>query len=163
MKKIVMCTLAAAMLAAGMLSSAVTTSLAAEATDKTVKARRAYFQTVLSSAGPLFGMLKGKVAYDAAKAQTFATNLKLISQVNIMHVFPKGSDNANPKLKGQTRALPAIWAAGSEIKAKVAAFREAAAKLATVAGNGKDAMSAQMKKVGATCGGCHKPYRAKDF
>ena len=128
MKKLVMC-----MLAAGLLSSAVTSSFAAEATDKTVKARRAYFQVVLSSAGPLFGMLKGKVAYDAAKAQTFANNLKLISQVNFWHVFPKGSDNANPKLKGQTRALPAIWAAGSDIRAKFKALREASAKLATVA------------------------------
>ena len=151
------------MLAAGMLSSAVTTSLAAEATDKTVKARRAYYQTVLASAGPLFGMLKGKVAYDAAIAQKFANNLKLISQVDNGHAFPKGSDNANPKLKGQTRALPAIWAAGSEIKAKGAAWRDAIAKLATVAGNGKDAMSAQMKVVGATCAACHKLYRAKDF
>ena len=134
-----------------------------EAKDKTVKARRAYYQTVLASAGPLFGMLKGKVAYDAAKAQTFADNLKLISQVNNGHLWPKGSDNGNPKLKGQTRALPAIWAAGSDVGAKGKAWREAIAKLASVASKGKDAMTAQMKMVGATCSACHKAYRAKDF
>jgi cytochrome c556 len=158
MKNVVM-----AILAAGLLSSAIGPSFAADATDKTVKQRRAYFQVVLSNAGPLFGMLKGKMAYDAAKATTFANNLKLISQVKNGHLFPKGSGNDNPALKGQTRALPAIWAAGSDIGKKFAAWREAIAKLASVAGNGKDAMSAQMKLVGATCAACHKSYRAKDF
>lgn len=151
------------LLAAMMLSTSVSESFAAEATDKTVKARRAYYQVVLSSAGPLFGMLKGKVPYDAAKAQTFADNLKLISQIKNGHLWPKGSDNANPALKGQTRALPAIWAAGSDVGAKGKAWREAIAKLADVAGKGKDAMTAQMKAVGATCSACHKAYRAKDF
>ncbi len=150
-------------LAAGMLSSTVTQSFAAEATDKTVKQRRAYYQVVLSSSGPLFGMMKGKVAYDAAKAQMFANNLKLISQINNGHLWPKGSDNANPKLKGQTRALPAIWAADSDVSAKGKAWVEAVAALAADAGKGKDAMVAKMKLVGATCSACHKKYRAKDF
>ena len=83
MKKIVI-----GVLAAGMLTSVVGPSFAAEATDKTVKQRRAYYQVVLSNAGPLFGMLKGKVAYDAAKAQTFADNLKLTSQINVGHLYP---------------------------------------------------------------------------
>lgn len=158
MKKVVV-----GVLAAGILVSAIMPSFAAEATDKTVKQRRAYYQVVLSNAGPLFGMLKGKVAYDAAKAKNFANNLKLTSQINVGHLYPKGSDNANPALKGQTRALPAIWAANSDVGAKGKAFREAVAKLAEVAGNGKDAMSAQMKLVGASCSACHKAFRAKDF
>lgn len=150
-------------LTGAVLSSGVAPSFAADATDKTVKARRAYYQVVLSNAGPLFGMLKGKVAYDAAKAKTFANNLKLVTQLNNGHLWPKGSGNDNPALKGQTRALPAIWAAGSDVGKKGAAFREAAAKLASVAGDGKDALVAQMKVVGATCAACHKAYRAKDF
>jgi len=150
-------------LAAGALSTVATTSFAAEATDKTVKARRAYYQVVLSSAGPLFGMLNGTAAYDAGKAQTFANNLKLISQMKNGHLWPKGSDNTNPALKGQTRALPAIWAAGSDVGAKGKAFREAVAALAADAGKGKDAMVAKMKLVGASCSACHKAYRAKDF
>ncbi|MGI9480213.1 MAG: c-type cytochrome [Hyphomicrobiaceae bacterium] len=158
MKKIVI-----GVLAAGMLTSVVGPSFAAEAKDKTVKQRRAYYQVVLSNAGPLFGMLKGKVAYDAGKAQTFADNLKLTSQINVGHLYPKGSDNANPALKGQTRALPAIWAADSDVGAKGKAFREAVAALAADAGKGKDAMIAKMKLVGAACSACHKKYRAKDF
>lgn len=150
-------------LTGAVLSSGLAPSFAADATDKTVKARRAYFQVVLSNAGPLFGMLKGKVAYDAATAKTFANNLKLVGQMNDAHLWRKGSGNDNPALKGQTRALPEIWAAGSDIGKKYAAFGDATAKLASVAGDGKDAFVAQMKAVGATCAACHKAYRAKDF
>lgn len=156
MKKLV-----ALALAAGVVSSIATTSFAAEATDKTVKARRAFFQVVLSNAGPLFGMLKGKVAYDAAKAQTFADNLKLLVDMKNGHLWAKGTDNV--ALKGQTRALPAIWAADSDAGAKSKAWKEAVAALAADAGKGKDAMVAKMKMVGATCSACHKKYRAKDF
>ena len=150
-------------LAIGAVSTVSTTSIAAEATDKTVKPRRAFFQLVLSNAGPLFGMLKGKMAYDADKAQTFANNLKLLTEMKNGHLWAKGSDNGNPALKGQTRALPAIWAAGSDIGAKSKAWKEAVAALAADAGKGKDAMVAKMKLVGAACSACHKQYRAKDF
>ncbi len=150
-------------LAMGVISTVATTSFAAEATDKTVKARRAYFQVVLSNASPLFGMVKGKVAYDAAEAQTFANNLKLLIELKNGHMWAKGSDNGNPSLKGQTRALPTIWAAGSDAGALSKAWKEAIMALAAEAGNGKDAMAAKMKLVGAACSACHKKHRAKDF
>ena len=85
-------------LAAGLLTTTVSASFAAEATDKAVKARRAYYQVVLSNAGPLFGMLKGQVAYDADKAQTHANNLKSLTEMKNGHMWPKGSDNENPDL-----------------------------------------------------------------
>lgn len=151
------------LLAAGILSSTITTSFAAEATDKTVKARRAYYQVILSNAGPLFGMMKGKIAYDAQRAQTHADNLRLLTRLKNGHLYPKGSGNDNPKLKGQTRALPAIWAPGSDVRKKGAAFRQAVRALADDAGKGKDAMVAKMKMVGAACSACHKGYRAKEF
>ncbi|MGI9520760.1 MAG: c-type cytochrome [Hyphomicrobiaceae bacterium] len=150
-------------LAIGVISSVATTSFAAEATDKTVKARRAYFQVVLSNAAPLFGMLKGKVAYDSAKAQTFANNLKLLIEMKNGHLWTKGSDNGNPELKGQTRALPTIWEAGSDAGALSKSWKEAVVALAAEAGNGKEAMAARMKIVGEACSACHKKHRAKDF
>ena len=156
MKKLVI-----GLLAAGMLTSVVAPAFAAEATNKTVKHRRAYFQVVLSNAGPLFGMLKGKVDYDAGKAQTFANNLKLLIEMKNGHLWAKGTDNV--ALKGQTRALPAIWAADSDVGAKSKAWKESVVALAGDAGKGKDAMIAKMKLVGAACSACHKKYRAKEF
>ena len=155
--------LVALALAVGMASTIATDSVAAEATDATVKARRAYFQLVLSNAGPLFGMVKGKVDYDAEAAQTYADNLKLLTEMKNGHLWVKGTDNANPELKGQTRALPAIWAADSDAGAKSKAWKETIAALAAEAGKGKDAMTAKMKLVGEACSACHDDYRAKDF
>ena len=161
MKKVMLAGLVAGLTIAGVMAGV--TAVSADPMEGAVKARRAYYQVVLSNWMPLAGMMKGEVEYDAAKAQTFADNLKLISQTNNGHMWPKGSANDNAALKGQTRALPAIWAEGSEIGAKGKAWRDAIAALADDAGKGKDAMIAQAKLVGASCGACHKPYRAKDF
>ena len=151
-------------LATGVMATIATDSVvAAEATDKTVKARRAFFQLVLSNAAPLFGMAKGAVDYDAKTAQTHADNLKLLVDMKNGHLWAKGSDNGNPALKGQTRALPGIWAADSDAGAKSKAWKEAVAALAVEAGKGKDAMVAKLSPMGATCSACHDKYRAKDF
>jgi cytochrome c556 len=116
--------------------------------ENAVKARRAYYQVILSNAGPLFAVMKGRAKYDAKAAQTYANNLKLITQVNNAHLWPKGSDNTNAALKGQTRALPAIWGPSSDLSAKGKALRVAAAELAADAGKGKDALVAKLKNVG---------------
>ena len=39
-------------------------------------------------------------------------------------------------------------------------MKEAAAKMASVAGNGLEAVQANMKALGEGCKGCHKPFRA---
>jgi cytochrome c556 len=155
MKKLVMLTLVA-----GVLSSAATVCFA-DPLEKAVKARRGYLQAMYFNAGPLFGMLKGKVPYDAVLAKKLANNVKLISQMSNDAMWPKGSDNA--ALKGKTRALPAIWAAGSDFGDKWGAWRKAVSELAAVAGDGKDGLAAKVKAMGGTCSACHKAFRAKEF
>lgn len=149
-------------MAAGVMLGAVSAAVAGPLED-TVKARQAYYQVVLSNSAPLFGMVKGSTPYDAAAAQTHANNLKLLTEMKNGHFWPKDSDNTNPELAGKTRALPAIWADGSDVGAKGAAFGKAVAELVAVAGNGKEAMAEKMQLVGASCSACHKDYRAKDF
>ncbi|MCR9071216.1 MAG: cytochrome c [Alphaproteobacteria bacterium] len=71
-------------------------------------------------------------------------------------LFPEGSGT------GDTRALPAIWSdwAGFE---KVAMEHVAAVEKLQAAAQSGDAsaLGAQLKATGATCGACHKPYRAE--
>ena len=129
--------------------------------EKAVKARRGYFQIVSLNAGPLFGMAKGKVAYDAKQAQMLANNLKALTTMQNGNMWPKGSDNV--AMKGKTRALPAIWEAGSKIGEASGAFKSAVAELAKVAGNGVDALKPAVGALGKSCGGCHKPFRADKF
>ena len=157
MRRAILAGLTASLVVAGV------SGVAANPLENAAKARQSYYEVVLSNSGPLFAMLKGTQPYDAKTAQTHADNLKLLTEMKNGHMWPKGSDNANPAMKGKTRALPAIWAAGSQVSAKGADWRKAVAELASVAGTGKEAMVEKMKVVGASCAACHKDYRAKDF
>lgn len=129
--------------------------------EKAIKARRGVMQAISFNAGPLFGMAKGKVAYDAKMAQTLANNLAALASMNNSAMWVKGTDNA--AMKGKTRALPKIWEAGSEVGKASKAYKAAVAELAKVAGGGLDGLKAAVGELGKSCGGCHKPYRAKEF
>jgi cytochrome c556 len=61
---------------------------------------------------------------------------------------------------GDTDAKPDIWSDYSGFKEKAKALQEESEKLAQVAKSGdRDAIGAQLKKVGGACGACHKEYR----
>lgn len=74
--------------------------------------------------------------------------------------FPAGSGPA-PGVK--TEALAAIWTDKADFDAKMADFVAASGKLLAVSKTGDAAaIGAQMKATGATCGACHRKYRAED-
>ncbi len=71
-------------------------------------------------------------------------------------LFPEGSGT------GDTRALAKIWEDWPGFEKAIAANKEAAVALASVAATGDaGATGAALKALGASCGGCHKPYRAE--
>ena len=133
----------------------------ADKLEDAVKARQSYYQVVKFNAGPLFAMMKGSMDYDAETAQTHANNLKTLTALKNGAMWPKGSSKTD--LPGKTRALPAIWEAGSTIGEKSANFGNAVAELAEAAGKGKDAMVPKVRALGAACSACHKDNRAKEF
>ena len=155
MRKAVFLTLTSALLAGTVSFSA------ANAAEGAIKARQGYFQIVKLYAGPLFGMMKGKVAYNAETAQRNADNLKALTSMSNGAMWPKGSSKA--AFPGKTRAKAAIWESGSDIGEKSKAFKQAVAALAKVAGKGNDALVPAMKTLGGTCAACHKGYRHKEF
>ena len=55
-------------------------AVSADPEEKAIATRQGYMKLVLWEAGPLFGMAKGEMAYDAAAADAHAANLKIISQ-----------------------------------------------------------------------------------
>ncbi|HEX9844496.1 MAG TPA: cytochrome c [bacterium] len=64
--------------------------------------------------------------------------------------------------EGKTDALPGIWSDLKDFAAKADDASKEAAKLAEVArGGNMEAIGAQVKKLGGTCGACHKEYRKK--
>lgn len=71
--------------------------------------------------------------------------------------FPPGSDQGAPN-----KALPAVWSDMDGFKKAAVEFADAADKLAELAKAGDaDAVAAQVKVVGDSCGACHRAYRAR--
>lgn len=95
---------------------------------KLIKARQGDMQIRAFSAGPLFGMAKGKIPYDAELAGKLANNLKTMLAVDMGRAWVKGTDNeAYP---GKTTALPKIWSTYPEVADKGKAYAKAVNELA---------------------------------
>lgn len=145
-----MALVACAAMAAGM-------ALAESPFDGAVAARKAVMQLRGFSIGTLAGMAKGDVPYDAAAAQAAADNMLALANINMMAMWPPGSDSAS--ITG-TNALAAIWAEGSTIGAKAGALSEAAKAMQAAAGVDLASLQGGMAALGGSCGGCHKEFKA---
>lgn len=142
----------------GMALSGV--SLAADdPLEKAIKARQAIMQLRMFNVGPLFGMAKGDLDYDAELASKLARNLKLMLELDNSRAWPKGSDNEN--YPGKTAALPKIWTTYPEIGEYGKKYAMAVNELAMAAGNGRDALKSKIGAVGKACKDCHDEFREK--
>ena len=152
-------TILSAVLAFSLL--APTVSMAKDANEEAIDARRAFFQMVKFNAGTLFAMAKGKQDYDAAAAKTAAENLHTLTMMQNGAMWPAGSHKeAYP---GKTRALKAGWDKYPELEKVYKDWQAAAGALAAVAGDGLDAVKSKVGDVGKACKACHDNFRAKKF
>lgn len=94
---------------------------------KAIKARQGFMQLVVWNAGPLFGMAKGEVAYDASVAAANAANMKALSQYSFSGLFLDGTSKDDRP--GKTRALSDIWADKSKFEQ---AYKDFGAAVAVV-------------------------------
>ena len=124
-----------------------------------IKARQGEMQLRSFNAGPLFGMAKGDIEYDAELATKLAGNLKLMLDLDTSREWPKGSDIDN--YMGDTTALPEIWTTYPEIANYGKKYAQAVNDLAAVAGNGRDALKSKLGALGKSCKGCHDEFREK--
>ena len=124
-----------------------------------IKARQGEMQLRAFNVGPLFGMAKGKIDYDADLAKKLAGNLKLMLDLDNGRAWVKGSDIDS--YMGDTTALPKIWTTYPEISKYGKKYVAAVNELAAVAGDGRDALKSKMGAVGKSCKGCHDEFREK--
>jgi cytochrome c556 len=124
---------------------------------KLIKARQSLMQLRVFNAGPLFGMAKGKMPYDAEMAASLATNLKLLSEMNMGRAWAGGTGNDN--YPGKTKALPKIWSTYPEIAEYGKKYMSAVDALASAAGNGLDELRANIGNLGKACKACHDDFR----
>jgi len=124
---------------------------------KLIKARQSEMQLKSFNAGPLFGMAKGKIEYNAELAAMLANNLLLQTKLDMGRAWAEGTDNV--AYEGKTRALPEIWSTYPEIAEKGKAYVKAVTELAPVAGNGLAALKSKISALGKGCKGCHDDFR----
>ena len=97
------------------------------------------------------------VVQAAGAAQKAADNIVATTALDQSMLWPQGSDNG---ANSNSRALPAIWADGSDIGDKGMAFGAAAQAMQAAAGTGLEGLQAAMGPLGEACVACHKGFRA---
>ena len=143
-------TTGALVLAAGL--AAVTAG--AGAVEESIKARQALMTSQGVHLGALAAIAKGEAPFtELANGHAFAI-LKISGAITGM--FPEGSGS------GDTRAKAEIWSDWAKFEQAAADLTAAAGGMVEAAKTGDPAtIGAALGKVGATCGGCHKPFRTE--
>ena len=120
-----------------------------------VKQRQAAMTLQGKYFGPLGGMLKGTVPYDAAIVTRNAGFLEDLSQMPW-----DGFTDATKGVKSAT--LPAVWSDAAKFKSAQDQLRTAVGALNAAAKSGNEgAVKAAIGDVGKACGGCHDNFREK--
>lgn len=132
-----------------------TVALAQVKPEVLVKQRQAAMTLQGKYIGPLVGMMKGSVPFDASIAQRNAAFLDALSQMPW--------DGFAESTKGEkTKALPVIWSDGAKWKQTQDQYRTAVGALNAAAKGGNEA--AVKTAVGDTlkqCNACHDNFREK--
>ena len=124
---------------------------------KVIETREANFKAI----GKAFKAIRDQYASGSPDVATIRKNAAVIANLapQIPSWFPAGT---GPEA-GKTEALPSIWAKPADFKAAAARLATESAKLKTLADAGDLAgAGAQVKAVGASCGGCHDNFKKKD-
>lgn len=143
----------------GLAAAATTATLATAASpaSATISTRQANFKKM----GGAMKVLKDELAGSADKAKMLAAAKVLAAQSRQqVKLFPAGS---GPSSGVKTDALAAIWTDRATFDAAGKKLIVEADKLVAAAATGNAAaIGPQFKAVGATCGSCHRQFRAED-
>jgi cytochrome c556 len=132
----------------------VSGQVAAQSTpDAAIKYRQAAFTLMGNHMGRLGAMAKGNAPFDAKAAQASANVVAMVSHLP-WDAFPKGSEGANSKVKGDP------WTNADEFKKLGEKMMAETAKLPAAAAS-LDTLKTQVGAVGASCKGCHDKFKAK--
>jgi cytochrome c556 len=130
-------------------------ALAQAKPDVLVKQRQAAMTLQGKYFGPLGGMAKGAVPYDANLVARNAGYLEALSKMPW--------DGFAESTKGeQSHALPAIWTDAAKFKQAQDQFQSAVTALLAASKSGDEAkVKAAIGDVGKSCGACHDSFREK--
>jgi len=123
------------------------------------KYRQAVFTLLGVNMGPIAGMARGSVPFDAAVAERNARRIAMLATM-IPERFA-AMDTREYDVK--TEALPIIWENPDDFAEKAKALQDAAITFAELAATGDQATTlGGLRAFGGTCGNCHDTYREDD-
>lgn len=129
---------------------------AADKNEDVITYRKRMMKGVGANMGSLGDILKGKVSYQALMvnyAKAMHESAKTVATI-----FKQDTRGSAKK----TRSKDEIWEKWDEFEKVSQDFVDASAGMVAAAESGDMAnMGAAMKKLGRSCSGCHKPFRAK--
>ncbi|HKJ16910.1 MAG TPA: cytochrome c [Xanthomonadales bacterium] len=126
-----------------------------------IEARQSLMKVNRFYLGLLGGMARGNIPYDAELASNAADNMLAINRMKNGAMWPAGSDLSAEGYEGVSYAKPELWANYDEIREKGQALTEALETMAAVAGDGLEAVQANVGAIGNGCKGCHEIARVK--
>ena len=124
-----------------------------------IETRQGLFKGMSAVFGPVGGMMRNQVAFDAAVAEKAGNRL-----VALGGIAPELFANDTRKFTSiKTTALDGIWNSQADFKAKADDLAKAATELAAAAKTGDKAATLKAAgAVGKACGSCHDSYRVKN-
>ena len=142
-------------LAAGLAAAVTGTTASAVDAEDAIEYRQGVFQVIKWDFGPMVGMAKGKIPFDA---EAFAMHAERVAAMapRALEGFVEGSSSDDH----DTDAKAEIWADWDKFEGGMQKLENGTAKLAEVAAGGDEmAMKKQLGEVGKTCKGCHDNFR----
>lgn len=122
---------------------------------QTTELRQSVFKLLGSNMGPLGGMAKGKLPFNAETVEKHAIR---INQLSYMIADYTRTDTS--KFNVKTEALDKIWSEKEAFKKRINDLSEASATLQKVAMSGSEMdIKKAIGGVGKTCGGCHDDFK----
>jgi len=120
-----------------------------------IKYRQSALTLLATHNGRVAAMANGRVPFDAKVAAENAALVDTLSKLP-WTAFGAGTD------KGETRALPAVWAEPAKWQQAIARFQSDAAALNVAAKTGDlDAIKKASGAVGQSCKACHDSFRGR--
>lgn len=118
--------------------------------------RQAVFKLLGVHMGPIVGMARGSVPFDAALAERNARRIAMLAPM-----IPERLGAMDTReFDVETEALPGIWDNMDDFSEKAAALADAANTFAGLAATGDQAATlGGLRAFGGTCGNCHDSYR----
>jgi cytochrome c556 len=142
------------------LGMAICASAAISAEDlaAAVKERRDLMKKTVAPAAKLGGqMVKGVVPFDGAKAAKAMNDISGVPDKYVT-LFPKGTEHG---AIADSEALPKIWEDFDGFKALATKLKDASAKAAGAAEQGKGTFTAAFNGMTKICKQCHESFREK--